>query len=61
MMNFEIAVVKMPDGTERRLTSTEFVAIPLGERIQLMTGSKIKFYRGGEQISPLDAVRRTTT
>jgi hypothetical protein len=59
MMNFETAVVKMPDGTERTLTSAEFVALPLGERIQLMTGSKIKFYRGGEQISPVEAIRRT--
>lgn len=60
MMNFDVAVVKMPDGTERRLTSAEFVAIPLGERIQLMTGSKIKFYRDGTQISPLEAIRRTS-
>jgi hypothetical protein len=59
MMNFEVAVVKMPDGTERKLNSAEFIAIPLGERIQLLTASKIKFYRGGEQISPLDAIKRT--
>jgi hypothetical protein len=59
MMNFDVAVVKMPDGTERRLTSAEFVAIPLGERIQLLTGSKIKFYRDGAQISPVEAIRRT--
>ena len=49
MMNFEFAVVKMPDGSEQKLTSAEFVAMPLGERIQLMTGSKIKFFRGGVQ------------
>jgi hypothetical protein len=59
MMNFEFAVVKTPDGVERKLTVAEFMAVPLGDRIQLMTGSKIKFYRGGEQISPVDAVRRT--
>jgi hypothetical protein len=58
MMNFEYAVVKMPDGAERRFTVAEFMAVPLGDRIQLMTGSKIKFYRDGAQISPLDAVRR---
>jgi hypothetical protein len=59
MMNFEIAVVKMPDGSERKLTVTEFVALPLGERIQLMTGSKIKFYKGGQLMSPVEAIRRT--
>ncbi|HWS72650.1 MAG TPA: hypothetical protein VN605_11075 [Thermoanaerobaculia bacterium] len=60
MMNFEIAVLKMPDGSERKLTTVEFMAMPLGERIQLLTGSKIKFYRKGEQISPIEAIRRTT-
>jgi hypothetical protein len=58
MMNFDFALVKMPDGVEQKLTVTEFMAVPLGDRIQLMTGSKIKFYRDGAQISPLDAVRR---
>lgn len=59
MMNFDFAIVKMPDGAERKLTVAEFMAVPLGDRIQLMTGSKVKFFRDGAQISPVDAVRRT--
>ena len=57
-MNFDKAAIVAPDGREKLLTPAEFLAIPLGERIELMTGSKIRFYRGGEVISPLEAVRR---
>lgn len=57
-MNFDKAIIRTPDGREKVLTPVEFKNIPLGERIQLMTGSKITFYRAGEIISPLDAVRR---
>jgi hypothetical protein len=58
MMNFDYALVKKADGAEQKLTVTEFMAVPLGDRIQLMTGSKIRFFRDGAQISPLEAVRR---
>jgi hypothetical protein len=57
-MNFDKALVRMSDGAERWLNPDEFLAIPLGERIQLMTASRIKFYREGQLISPLEAVRR---
>ncbi|MFP5246054.1 MAG: hypothetical protein ACLGH0_05125 [Thermoanaerobaculia bacterium] len=57
-MNFDRAVVQLEDGNERTVDPTEFLAIPLGDRIKLMTASKIKFYKNGQQISPLDAVRR---
>ena len=58
-MNFDKAVIQMPEGRERLVSPSEFIAIPLGERIELMTASRIKFYRGGQVISPLDAVRRS--
>ena len=58
-MNFDKAVVQSEDGAEQTLDPNEFLAIPLGERIQWMTKSKIKFYRNGQLISPLEAVRRT--
>lgn len=57
-MNFDKAVIRMPDGSENALSVAEFLALPLGERIDLMTASRIKFFRAGEQISPLEAVRR---
>jgi hypothetical protein len=57
-MNFDKAIILTPDGREKLVSPSEFLAIPLGERIELLTASKIKFYRGGQIISPLDAVRR---
>ena len=57
-MNFDKAIIMTPDGREKLVSPTEFLAIPLGERIELLTASKIKFFRGGQMISPLDAVRR---
>ena len=57
-MQFDKAIIRMPDGAEKILSPAEFLAIPLGERIDLMTASRIKFYRGGEVISPLEAMRR---
>ena len=57
-MNFDKAIILTPDGREKLVSPTEFLAIPLGERIELLTASKIKFYRGGQIISPLDALRR---
>ncbi len=56
-MNFDRAVIQSPDGKERVVSPDEFLMIPLGERIELMTGRKVKFYRAGQVISPLDAVR----
>ena len=57
-MNFDKAIIRMPGGQEKLVSPAEFLAIPLGDRIEMMTSSRIKFYRGGQVISPLDAVRR---
>jgi hypothetical protein len=57
-MNFEEAIIRMPDGQEQRVSHDEFMTIPLSERIELMTASRIKFFRDGQPISPIEAVRR---
>lgn len=57
-MQFDKAIIRMPDGAEKTFSPDEFLAIPLGDRINLMTASRIKFYRAGEVISPLEAMRR---
>ncbi|MEA2572124.1 MAG: hypothetical protein QOI24_4125 [Acidobacteriota bacterium] len=57
-MNFDIAVVAFPDGSVRNLNPTEFYAIPLGDRIQLLTGKRITFRRNSETISPMDALKK---
>ena len=60
-MNFDRAKVTYPDGRVVSLTPPEFYAIPLGNRIELLTGGRIKFERDNQLISPVDALRRNGT
>lgn len=57
-MNFDWATITYPDGRVARVTPADFYAIPLGERIELLTSSRIKFERNNQLISPLDALRK---
>jgi hypothetical protein len=57
-MNFDVATISYPDGRVARLPPAEFYAIPLGERITLLTSSRIKFERNNQPISPLDALKK---
>ena len=57
-MNFDKAVVSFPNGDVRRLDPPDFFAIPLGERIELMVASRIKFEKDNQPISPLDALKK---
>jgi hypothetical protein len=57
-MNFDWATVSYPDGRVAKLPPSEFYAIPLGERIELLTSSRIKFERNNQPISPLEAIRK---
>ena len=57
-MNFDTAIVTSPDGQVRRMNPTDFYAIPLGERIELMVASRIKFEKDKQVISPLEALKR---
>lgn len=59
-MNFDRAIVSFPDGKVKNLTPAEFYAIPLGERIELLTGGRIRFEREQKIISPLDALRKSS-
>ena len=57
-MNFDWATITYPDGRVARLSPNDFYAIPLGERIELLTSSRIKFEKNNQPISPLDALRK---
>ena len=58
-MNFDRATITYPDGRVAVVTPPEFLAIPLGERIELMTSRRIKFEKNQQPISPLDAMRKS--
>lgn len=57
-MNFDVATISYPDGRIARLPPSEFYALPLGERIELLTASRIKFEKDRQPISPLDALKK---
>ena len=57
-MNFDVATISYPDGRIAKLPPSEFYAIPLGERITLLTSSRIKFERNNQPISALDALKK---
>jgi hypothetical protein len=59
-MNFDLATITYPDGRVAKVTPGEFYAIPLGERIQLLTASRIKFEKDRQPMSPLLALKKQT-
>jgi hypothetical protein len=57
-MNFDLATINYPDGRVAKLPPSEFYALPLGERIELLTASRIRFEKNNQPISPLDALKK---
>jgi len=57
-MNFDRALVTYPDGRLASLTPSEFYAIPLGERIQLLTTRCLKFEKDKQPVAPFEALRK---
>ena len=57
-MAFDLATISFPDGRVAKLPPDQFYAMPLGERIELLTSSRIKFEKDNQIISPLDALKK---
>ena len=55
---FDLATISYPDGRVAKLPPADFYAIPLGERIELLTSSRIKFEKNNQPISPLEALKK---
>jgi hypothetical protein len=58
-MNFDRVLVTYPDGRLAELEPEDFYAIPLGERINLLTGKCLKFEKDQKLISPFDALKKS--
>lgn len=56
-LNFDEVVISR-NGKDESMTPDEFMAIPLGDRVKLLTTSRTVFLMEGQRISPLDALRR---
>jgi hypothetical protein len=57
-MNFDWATISYPDGRVAKLTPPDFYGLPLGQRIEMLTGGRIKFERNNQPISPLEALKK---
>ena len=58
-MSFDVALVTYPDGRLATLTPAEFYAIPLAERINLLTSKCLKFEKDKQPIAPYDALKKS--
>jgi hypothetical protein len=47
-----------PQGERKTLTRTEFEKLPLVDRVRLLSGGQLRFFRGGEEVSPASAMAR---
>ena len=57
-MNFDRAFVSYPDGRSATLTPAEFYALPLADRINLLTSKCLKFEKDNQPIAPYDALKK---
>jgi len=58
-MSFDRAMVTYPDGRLATLTPAEFYAIPLADRIHLLTSKCLKFEKDNQPIAPYEALKKT--
>ena len=58
-MSFDRALVTYPDGRSATLTPAEFYAIPLANRIELLTSKCLKFEKDNQPIAPYDALKKS--
>jgi hypothetical protein len=54
---FEQVQIERTPGQWATLSPRDFERIPLTERIQLIVGRKIKFFSGGAEVSPMEALK----
>ena len=59
--NFDAVVIRQDDASERSLTVEEFAAIAITERVRLVSGGMVKFFRNGQTIKATEAFRKTDT
>ena len=51
-------VVSQADGAERRLTRAEFERLTLVDRVRLLAGGEVRFFRGAAEVEKSIALAR---
>ena len=47
-----------PTGEQKTLSKTEFEKLPLVDRVRLLSGGQLRFFRGGEEVAASAALKR---
>jgi hypothetical protein len=45
-----------PQGEQKTLSKAEFEKLPLVDRVRLLSGGQMRFFRGGSEVSPSAAM-----
>lgn len=47
-----------PQGELKKLTRAEFEKLPLVDRVRLLSGGQLRFFRGGQEVAASSALKR---
>ena len=47
-----------PTGEQKTLSKAEFEKLPLVDRVRLLSGGQLRFFRGGAEVAAADAMKR---
>jgi hypothetical protein len=47
-----------PQGDQKTLTRAEFEKLPLVDRVRLLSGGQLRFFRGGQEVTASSAMTR---
>jgi hypothetical protein len=54
---FDKVVMESPGEAPREMTPQEFRAVPIAKRVDLLVKGQFKFYKGGQPVSPMEALK----
>jgi hypothetical protein len=54
---FDLAIIKLPDGSTRSVGKPEYDKMPLSDRIRLVLQQQVEFFRCGNKIPPHEAFK----
>jgi hypothetical protein len=57
-MAFELVLISKADGTEEKLSQEQFYAMPLLERMNLLTKNKLSFFAAGKLVPASEALKK---
>lgn len=59
-MRYDVVELNHPDGSQRRLSPSQFEELPLLERVQWMSQGRFRFLKNGVKVPSHEALRLET-